>query len=367
MRLLVLFAFAAVPAFGSGGCAPHFDHARTPVSGLPLREVARFDEQPTGIALGPGGRTFVSFPNWWREPTDDVVELLSGGATRPYPDRAWNDSGFVCVQSVQVDRRGATLWIVDAGYPLRVPRCCVAGGPKLVAVDLATNTVTQVIHFDERSAPCGSYLNDVQVDSVRRWAYLTDSERGALVVVDLATGVARRVLEGAPATTAEPGVVPVVGGRPWRTFFGVAPRVHADGIALDATGDWLYFRALTAHGLHRVPTALLRDASVSAATLARAVETVGRTSAADGMAFGDDGALYFTALEHDAIERRRADGVLEVVARDPRIRWPDSIAIRDGRLFFTTSEIHATWPFNDFVDAREERYGLFAVDLVSAP
>ena len=83
----------------------------------------------------------------------------------------------------------------------------------------------------------------------------------------------------------------------------------------------------------------------------------------------DDGALYFTAIEHDAIERLRPGGALELVTRDPRIKWPDSIAIWRGPqhdlLFFTTSQIHLTWPFNG-TDVREEPFGLFVVALPRA-
>ena len=61
--------------------------------------------------------------------------------------------------------------------------------------------------FDESVAPEGSYLNDVRFSPDGRWGYITDSGvQGAIVVVDLRSGRARRVLDGDPSTQVDPKV-----------------------------------------------------------------------------------------------------------------------------------------------------------------
>lgn len=334
-------------------------------------EVAAFPEhQVTGIAVSSRGRVFVNFPRWGGVYAMAVGELMPDGALRPFPDAAWNAFSedlrnppmgdvFVCVQSVHVDDRDR-LWVLDPAAPMLdgVIRHA-GGGPKLVQIDLATNSVSRVIKFDDAAAPERSYLNDVRIDTRTDTAFITDSGLGALLVVDLATGTTRRVLEGHPATQARPDFVPIIEGREWRTREGVAPRVHADGLALDSRRDHLYFQALTANRLYRVNTRLLTSPTAESWQIDDAVEDLGPSLVTDGMECDRAGNVYFTALEHDAIVRRSPRGEWMTLARDPRIAWPDSLAIGPAPagsadaaartqkwLYFTTSQIHRTPSFD---------------------
>ncbi|MFC7737379.1 L-dopachrome tautomerase-related protein [Roseomonas sp. GCM10028921] len=114
---------------------------------------------------------------------------------------------FVCVPSVVVDPQD-NLWVLDPAAPDMMGP--VKQGPKLVRTDIRTNTVAKVIPVPERVAPPGSYLNDLRFSPDGRTAYLTDSGiKGALVVLDTASGAARRVLDGHPSTQFEEGPVPL--------------------------------------------------------------------------------------------------------------------------------------------------------------
>lgn len=334
-----------------------------------IERVAALPEmQITGVAISRAGRLFVNAPYWLGQPGTSVVEILPDGELRPYPSEDWfgwtagGDADprerFVCVQSVWVDDRDR-LWILDPAAPNLAG--VVPGGPKLVAVDLATDTVERVYRFDEAIARPDSYLNDVRVDTDTGFAYITDSGAGGLVVLELASGAARRVLADHPSTLAEPGVVPEIEGIPLRAPSGEPLRVHADGIALDPRGEWLYYHALTGRHLYRVPTRALRDASDTAADLGAYVEDLGATVVTDGMLVDFAGNVYHTAIEQNAIVRWTFDGRLETVVEDPRIRWPDSFALDpDGRLHFTTSQIHRSALLGN-ADARVEPYQVFRV------
>lgn len=354
-----------------------FAHTKTTSTGPEPIEVARFEHPVTGVAATPDGRVFVTQPRLFTKPTDAVLEVLPDGGHRPYPDRRWNrwdgragasaKRAWVSPQAIELDPAQSLLWVLDPGKGGLV-RGVVEGGAKLVAVELATDRVRRVIDFDRRAAPRRSYLNDVRIDPVREVAYITDSGRGGLLVVELATGRCARRLADHPSTHAEPGYTPRVGGRRWTTFFGITPRVHADGIELSADREWLYYHALTATTLYRVPTRSLRDPSITEAALGEAVEALGRTGAVDGMRLARDGALYLTALEQDAIVRRSPDGDAEVVVRDSKIRWPDTIAVvvdATGRrtMYFTVSQIHQAWPFNWGRNAMSDPPRLFRVSL----
>jgi sugar lactone lactonase YvrE len=310
-----------------------------------LKTVAQSDALWTGVAVTPDGRVFVSYPRWSSQIPVSVGEVLPSGAVVPYPDAGWNawspgqapEGRFVCVQSVTADDAGF-LWILDAGNPMF--RGVVPGAAKLVKVDPRRDAVLEVIPFGPEAAPEGSYLNDVRVDVGREWAYVTESGRGSLLAVDLKTKIPRAVLKEHRSVKAEDTVVTVEGVE-LRRPDGTPRKVHADGIALDAESDVLYFQALTGRTLYRLPARTLRDDRLTEGEVAAELKAVGTTGPADGLWFSRDGFLYITAIEENAIRRLNRDGTADTVVRDPRLRWPDSLAEGpDGSLYVTTSQLH---------------------------
>jgi sugar lactone lactonase YvrE len=332
--------------------------------GLAPPEVVREfpQRQVTGVAVSSTGRVFVNFPLWGGVHDVSVVELTGGGMV-PYPSESWNDWSlerperpdrrFVCVQSVFVDSDDV-LWILDPASPGFAG--VVEGGAKLVAVDLATDEVSRVYRFDSEAAPPASYLNDIRVDVESHTAYITDSGLGALVILDLESGAARRVLEDHPAMHAEPDVVPIVGGRELRLPNGAVPQVHSDGIALDTATGTLYVHALTGRRLWSIPTRALDDPALDDNTLAQHLVDHGETVATDGMIVDPSGAVLHSAIELDAIALWRPSGELDFVAIDAMLSWPDSFALStDGWLYVTTSRIHEAEMFGG---SRSEPYGV---------
>lgn len=320
-------------------------------------------QQPTGVAISRTDRIFVNFPRHAQIPSPSVGELRNG-TLAPYPDaemNAWDgqagDSArrhFVCVHTVHVDADEA-LWILDPANPGHAG--VVEGGAKLVKVNLSTNLVERVYAFGDDVAPRSSYLNKVRF--ARGHAFITDSDLGALVVLELESGKARRLLASDPSTKAEPGVGLVIDGQPVKF-----PPVHSDGIAVDPQFEYVYFKALIGRTIYRVAISALLDPTLSSEGLGRRVETVAISEPTGGMEFDGQGNLYLTGVQEDAIKVLRPSGRIDFFARAADFLWPDTIAIsRDGELLFTASQLHLMPGYNDGVDRRAPPYKVFRLKL----
>lgn len=337
-----------------------------------MTEVGRSHQQWTRAVISKDGRIYASFPRWH---SDDYVRISVGRLTppskvEPYPDESWNGwkrgmptvrqglpagMKFVCVQSVFLDDE-EMLWVLDSANPSDLDRGghgkVLPGGPRLFKFDTASDSLADIYLFSPETYVPKSYFNDVRIDTKRNKAFITDSGRGGLVVLDLLTGNNWRLLDGHFSVQAE-NVVLSVEGKEWREG-GKAPEVHSDGLDLSPDREYLYYQALTGRTLYRVPTNILIEGLVSPEAVERHVVKVGETGAADGIHFGADGHLYLTALEENAINRLAQpydpggvveDGRVERVIGSERLKWPDSIAVGpDDSLYVTTSRIHLAGP-----------------------
>lgn len=315
--------------------------------GYSLKKVASFEHQVTGVTASETGRLFVNFPRWTEDTEVSVAELMPNGDLKTYPDASWNSwrnarqdslspsDRWVCVQSVVADKKGS-LWVIDAGAPAQAQ--LVPGAAKLVKIDLASNAVVKVYPFALDVAPQGSYLNDVRLSPDGKFAYITDSgTSGAIVVLNLDTGKARRALDGERSTQYEKGVMVKADGKPLQRPDGRGVQFSADGIALSPSGDTLYWQAVKGKTLYRIATAELQTASL--ADLPGKVQTVGENGPADGLLIDPKGTMYISSVEDNSIKIRQGD-VVKVLLHDKGLRWPDTFAQgADGTVYVTDSRI----------------------------
>ncbi|HEY9007976.1 L-dopachrome tautomerase-related protein [Ohtaekwangia sp.] len=319
--------------------------------------VANSLKQWTGVAISHQSRTdkarlFANYPNWSPDHQTSVVDITDPAKATPYPDENWNtwspgmkpEEHFICVQSVYIDRNDY-LWVLDAANPRRngTYTGVVKGGAKVVQFDLKTNRTVNVIVIDEPAITTNSYLNDIRIDEQRQIAYITDSNEGAIVVVDLDTGKSWRMLANNPATKSE-DLVLTIDGKEYLTQNGEHPEVHSDGIALSPDGLYLYWRPLTGESLYRIATTLLIYPDFYPGKLDESVEHLGEFPPSDGMIFGQDGKLYLASVEESAI--RVYDGnTTHIVVQDSNFRWPDSFAVGpDGSLYVSSSQLNDLHP-----------------------
>ncbi|MGF1481971.1 MAG: L-dopachrome tautomerase-related protein [Cyanophyceae cyanobacterium] len=382
VALVVASAIACLVAMNARAEVPNLPREQT-VGDLEL--VAAFEgPMPTGVTVSQQGRLFINFPRWGDAVEFTVAEVVDGSPV-PYPnadvnvaDRENPADSLLSVQSVVVDPQDR-LWILDTGSIEF--QSTFFGGPKLVGVDLQQNRIFQTILLPQDVALPTTYLNDVRFDLRRGeagMAFITDSSLtgpNGIIVVDLASGRSWRRLDDHPSTKANPDFLPIVEGQPLmnRPQDGSPSRfqVGADGVAISSDGSQLFYCALSGRKLYSVSVEALVDETLSDEQVAATVRDFGAKGASDGLESDTANRVYITDYEHNAIRRRPGEGdpgSAETLVHDPRVLWPDTLALAsDGYLYFTANQLHRQPGFHNGTDLREKPYSLFRIQADAEP
>ncbi|MDX1500068.1 MAG: L-dopachrome tautomerase-related protein [Woeseiaceae bacterium] len=318
-----------------GGGEPYPDLTSGPplVDEQRLETVLAYPEPIGSVAVSAEGRVFFTVHPEARPRGNRLLEYVDGAA-EPYPDGASQQRLFDTVLGLVIDDYDR-LWTIDHGnHGLRDAR--------LVGIDLATGDVVHERRFDSAVAAAGSLLQDLEVSADGRTIVIADTsvwrKRPALIVYDLATAAARRVLEGHESVTAGDFVIRTRGRE--MSFLGgiLTLKGGVDGMALD--GDWLYYGALTGAGLYRVALHDLTNPELPPAQLAARVERVADKPLSDGLSIDTAGLVYGTDVEHGTIFRVAPGEGVTTVLRSGRLRWPDALSFGpDGWLYVADSAL----------------------------
>ena len=333
LLLAAAFMGAVYLLFGGGSSAP--DLTGEPLLDDTALEVVAVSDMPIAdVAISEGGRVFYSLHPEADPQGPSVLEWADGQVT-PFPPAPRQAQLLETPQGLTIGPDGL-LWVLDSGNQ-------GFGTPRLLAFDIATGELRHQHDFDPKTAPRGSYLQDLVVGPEGRWVYIADTgvvpQRPALIVYDSSTSLARRVLNR-HETVFPQSLTITAEGESLSYFGGIAGlRAGVSGIALSDDGAWLYYGALNHGTLYRVPTALLQDARLPHNRLAVDIETVGRKPLSDGIAV-DGNTAYVSDVERGAILRYAPEQSVATVFRDELIRWPDAMTLGpDGALYVADSAL----------------------------
>jgi sugar lactone lactonase YvrE len=115
----------------------------------------------------------------------------------------------------------------------------------------------------------------------------------------------------------------------------------ADGIAISADGERLYYCPLGSRKLYSAATKALASRELPDNKVADTVIDEGdRGGASDGLESDAEGNIYSTNYEHNAILRRKSKE-WETIVHDPRLLWPDTLSLATtGYLYVTANQLH---------------------------
>lgn len=337
-----------------------------PGAGIDLRVEAELEgERPGNLTVTPSGEVVLSM-HQFSSPRYPVMRLGPGGRLRPFPSASFymarrHGVSLDAVLGIQCDAQGV-VWMLDNGLVGKTP-------PQLVGWDTLHRRIHRVLPIPAYVLRADSFANDLAIDLGRGRVYMADpagGENAALIVMDLETGLARRLLQGHYSVAAEP-VDLVIDGTPVqvKTPAGVVrPHLGVNPLALDPQGEWLYFGPMHGRDLYRVRAELLaRAVEPDAPDVTRHVEHVGRRPITDGITVSERGTVYLGDLARSGLGALEAGGEYRLLAQDgTRLSWVDAFAYgTDGRVYAVVNRLHETAALS--AGARDSRGPFFVISF----
>ena len=291
---------------------------------------------PGNIAIGQNGRIFLSIHQFYGKSLR-IVELLPDGTTKPYPNENWayaaqdhKSGGLYGVLGLNIDKNGI-LWLLDAAGPDHAGR--------LVGWNTKKEQLHKIIYLAKPVITDSSFLNDLAVDSKNNAIYIADTGTDSIVVVDLKTGAARRVLKESKSTKAEDidmvidDQVVYLNGQPVR--MGINP------ITIDNNFNYVYYGAMSGTSIYRIATKDLLDPTLTEQALDKKVQRYGDKPISDGITIDNAGNVYVTSITNDALGVTQPSGDYKPLIKRNDLSWPDGLAVGPKNyIYATVNELH---------------------------
>jgi len=366
MRIIVTAAVAA-GALAVVPTARAQQPAKPPVQ---AEIVAELPQAVGNITFTPDKRVIFSHHPFYA-PDIRVAELDPDGKSfKPFPDAGWNtprpgtDRYLDSVLGLRGDENGI-IWLMDMGQ--RTPLT-----PKIVGWDSKRNRLHRIYYIPAPVSLPESQHNDFVVDLKNRKFYIADEgigpggdgSKAALVIVDMDTGAARRVLQGHASTLPEDRPITVDGKEltvPGKDGKPSVIKVGADGIAADKAYRWLYYAPLNGTSVYRLRIADLNDERLSDAELGGKVERYAAKPNNGGFSLDGAGNLYLTEVEARAVGVIPADGrQYRRFAVHDAMHWPDGVSYSpDGFMYVSAAQLAQAAVFNDGKGSNKPPYYIF--------
>jgi len=327
--------------------------------------LANLDRGPGNVTVTQEGRIIMSLHQFYA-PEFSVVEVQPDHVLTAFPSKAL--SAFASQSALKLDSvlgiradKNGIVWMLDNGMRGK-------STPKLVGWNSRTDRLHRVIYLPPPVTGEHAFVNDFAVDMRHQHIYISDPAGGsdaALIVVNMTTGAARRVLQGHSSVLPE-NVDLMIDGKPVQVKDAaghlVRPHIGVNPITEDLNNEWVYYGPMHGHSLYRIKAADLADESLDAKTLASRVERYSDKPISDGITIDQANNIYLGELAENAIGVIAPDRTYRRLAQCPRLSWVDSFSFGpEGRLYAVVNRLHQSSVLNGGESASKPPYYLLQV------
>jgi sugar lactone lactonase YvrE len=325
--------------------------------------VGKLDSGPGNVTVTHNGRIIMSLHQFY-QPKYTVVEYKDK-ALVPFPNKELADvdsKAALKLDSVLgIRSANGIVWMLDNGMRSGVT-------PKLVGWDIKVDKLHQAISLPPPIAPKDQFVNDFAVDTRHNHIFISDPAGGAnaaIIVVNLKSGLTRRVLEGDKSVIPEnidliidntPVQIKDKAGKLFRPHLGVNP------ITEDLDNEWVYYGPMNGHSLYRVKAKDLVDEKLDAQTLTSRVQRYSDKPICDGISIDKANNIYLGELSENAIGVITADRKYQRLAQSPNLSWVDSFSFGpEGKLYAVVNRLHQSEVLNGGVSKSKPPYYLIGI------
>jgi sugar lactone lactonase YvrE len=332
--VLALLAYIKIQ-YGLGKPYPDVGVANAPGR---YEKLIKLDYPPGNIAVAANGDVYFNYHPIVKAQrfTSTSMFKLSNGRVTPFPSLAMQrELSGVFGMAIGPGNR---LWMI-------APASFDGDHTSLFAFDLNTGQRVLSFTFPGKAA---QFAQDLRVTADGNYVLLADPglfrfTDPKLIVFSVRDHSFRTALGATPCTRAEDWLMQTPFG-PYRVFGGLLNfTVGLDGIAISPDQRWFYLGPMTNGKLCRVPLQTLLDPALEPEQVASKVEYIGPKPMSDGIATDAQGRVIMGDDEHGGIMLfDPATHKLTTLARDPKVIWPDGLAVApNGDIVFTDSAIPA--------------------------
>lgn len=319
----------------------------TTATALPVAEKLFTSESitPGNIAISEDGRVFISV-NPLLNPDVKLYEVLSDTDITPFPNAEYSsgaDSIIKGALGINVDNHHR-LWILDMT------------ARKFFIWDLKSDILQDSFDIDYAVTRSNSFLQDFAIDEKRQRIFIADmtlpvdendTPSPAIIMIDMVTRKMTRLLENHPSVMSE-----IEGG------FGLNP------ISIDPHSEWLYYGAVHSHKLYRIALDSFDDDD-SIGYLDDTIELYAPKCYCDGIEVDNSENVYVTNIEEAAIGVSNVNGFRNIATLPEGQSWPDGLALYNGYVYATLSQLDRSAALNKGVDSTTKPYMVVRARMIN--